>query len=91
MTTTITEIAPDIYRLSTFVDEANLTMNQFLVDGEEPLLFHTGQRALFTSASDALSTLIDIGRLKWITFGHVEADECGSMNSWLAAAPEAQV
>ena len=52
MTTTITEIAPDIYRLSTFVDEANLTMNQFLVDGEEPLLFHTGQRALFTSASD---------------------------------------
>ncbi len=49
MTITITEIAPDIYRLSTFVDEANLTMNQFLVDGEEPLLFHTGQRALFTS------------------------------------------
>ncbi len=91
MTTTITEIAPDIYRLSTFVDEANLTMNQFLVDGEEPMLFHTGQRALFTSASDALSTLIDIDRLKWITFGHVEADECGSMNSWLAAAPEAQV
>lgn len=88
MTTTITEIAPDIYRLSTFVDEANLTMNQFLVDGEEPLLFHTGQRALFTSASDALSTLIDIDRLKWITFGHVEADECGSMNSWLAAAPK---
>ena len=60
MTTTITEIAPDIYRLSTFVDEANLTMNQFLVDGEEPLLFHTGQRALFTSASDALSTLITV-------------------------------
>ncbi|MCE4269058.1 MBL fold metallo-hydrolase [Rhodococcus sp. MS16] len=91
MSTTITEIAPDIYRLSTFVPEANLAMNQFLVDGEEPLLFHTGQRALFTSSSDALSRLLDPARLKWITFGHVEADECGAMNSWLAAAPGAQV
>ena len=91
MSTTITEIAPDIYRLSTFVPEANLAMNQFLVDGEEPLLFHAGQRALFTPVSDALSQLIDISRLKWITFGHVEADECGAMNSWLAAATDAQV
>lgn len=91
MSTTITEIAPDIYRLSTFVEEANLAMNQFLVDGEQPLLFHTGLRALFTSSSDALSRVIDLRRLTWITFGHVEADECGSMNSWLAAAPEAQV
>lgn len=91
MSTTITEIAPDIYRFSTFVEEANLSMNQFLVNGELPLLFHTGLRALFTSSSDAVSRLIDIDRLKWITFGHVEADECGSMNSWLAAAPDAQV
>ncbi|MCJ0906599.1 MBL fold metallo-hydrolase [Rhodococcus sp. ARC_M6] len=91
MSTTISEIAPDIYRLSTFVEEANLVMNQFLVDGEEPLLFHAGQRALFPSVSDAISRLISLDKLKWITFGHVEADECGSMNSWLAAAPNAQV
>ena len=55
MSTTISEIAPDIYRLSTFVEEANLVMNQFLVDGEEPLLFHAGQRALFPSVSDTRS------------------------------------
>lgn len=69
MDTTITEIAPDIYRLSTYLDEPNLIMNQFLVDGEEPLLFHTGQRALFPSVSAAVGRLIPLDRLRWITFG----------------------
>ncbi|MEE2032804.1 oxygen-binding di-iron domain-containing protein [Rhodococcus chondri] len=91
METKITEIAPDIYRLSTFVDDVNLAMNQFFVDGDEPLLFHTGQRALFPLVSEAVARLIPLDRLRWITFGHVEADECGSMNSWLAAAPTAEV
>jgi flavorubredoxin len=91
METTITEIAPDIYRLSTFLDEANLAMNQFLVDDDEPLLFHTGQRALFPTVSEALERLIPLDRLRWITFGHVEADECGSMNSWLEVAPTAEI
>ncbi|AWK70487.1 MBL fold metallo-hydrolase [Rhodococcus oxybenzonivorans] len=91
MDTTITEIAPDIYRMSTYIDDANLIMNQFLVDGEEPLLFHTGQRFLFPSASEAVARLIPLDRLRWITFGHVEADECGAMNSWLGVAPHAEV
>ncbi|MDG3012970.1 MBL fold metallo-hydrolase [Speluncibacter jeojiensis] len=91
METTTTEIAPDVYRFSTFVAEANLVMNQYLVDAEEPLLFHTGQRALFPLVSAAVARVIPLERLRWITFGHVEADECGSMNSWLAAAPHAEV
>ncbi|NLE78957.1 MAG: MBL fold metallo-hydrolase [Rhodococcus sp.] len=91
METTITEIGADIYRLSTYVEEANLVMGQFLVDGDEPLLFHTGQRALFPSVSAAVARLMPVEKLRWITFGHVEADECGSMNSWLAAAPNAVV
>lgn len=91
METTIAEIAPDVYRFSTFVGEANMVMNQYLVDGEEPLLFHTGQRALFPLTSQAVGRVIPLERLRWITFGHVEADECGSMNSWLAAAPRAEV
>ncbi|MDG3008821.1 MBL fold metallo-hydrolase [Rhodococcus sp. D2-41] len=91
METTTTEIAPDVYRFSTFVAEANLVMNQYLVDAEEPLLFHAGQRALFPLVSAAVARVIPLERLRWITFGHVEADECGSMNSWLAAAPHAEV
>lgn len=91
METTTTEIAPDIYRFSTYLDEANLVMNQYLVDGDDPLLFHTGQRALFPLASDAVARVIPLERLRWITFGHVEADECGAMNQWLAAAPNAEV
>ncbi|MFD0385181.1 hypothetical protein ACFQ2B_31880 [Streptomyces stramineus] len=91
METTVTEIAPDIYRLSTYIGEADFLFNQFLIDAEEPLLFHCGLRALFPLVSDAVARVTPVERLRWITFGHVEADECGSMNSWLAAAPRAEV
>lgn len=91
MDTDVTEIAPDIFRLSTFVEEADLPMNQFLVRDEEPLLFHTGMPMLFPSVSAAVARLLPPDALRWITFGHVEADESGSMNHWLAAAPHAQV
>ncbi len=91
MQTDVTEIAPDIYRLSTFIPEANFMFNQFFIDAEEPLLFHTGGRGLFPLVSAAAATLRPLDHLRWVTFGHVESDECGAMNSWLAAAPEAQV
>ena len=91
MQTEIAEIAPDVFRLSTFISDANFMFNQFLVLDEEPLLFHTGPRALFPLVSDAVSRLMPVERLRWITFGHVEADECGSMNLWLQAAPTAEV
>jgi flavorubredoxin len=92
--TVIDEIADGIYRLSTFVPDVGptgFTFNQFLIDDDEPLLFHTGQRMLFDSVSEAIATVVPIETLRWITFGHVEADECGSMNKFLAAAPQAQV
>jgi flavorubredoxin len=94
MPTVIDEIAPRIYRLSTFVPDqlpGGFTFNQFLVDAEEPLLFHTGMRGLYASVSEAASRVLPLERLRWVSFGHVEADECGSMNSWLAASPAAQV
>ncbi len=91
METSVTEIAPDIYRLSTYYPSGNLTFNQVLVDAEEPLLFQTGFRSMFPLVSAAVERVLPVSRLRWITFGHVEADECGSMNSWLTAAPRAQV
>ncbi|MCC7308851.1 MAG: MBL fold metallo-hydrolase [Acidobacteria bacterium] len=87
--TTINEIAPDIYRINTFIPEANLGFSQFLVRDEEPLLFHTGMRALFPLVRDAVATLIDPATLRWIGFSHFEADECGSLNEWQALAPRA--
>ncbi len=95
MSTTVDEIADGIYRLSTWVPDvappAGFTFNQFLVDAEEPLLFHTGPKAMFPLVSEAVASIVPVERLRWITFGHVESDECGSMNQWLAAAPGAQV
>jgi flavorubredoxin len=70
---------------------AGFTFNQFLVMGDEPLLFHCGMRGLFPLVSEAVARIMPINQLRWISFGHVEADECGSMNQWLAAAPQAEV
>lgn len=91
METQVTEIASNIYRLSTYLSDANIVHNQFLINAEQPLLFHTGLRSLFPLVSAAVARVVSVERLRWITFGHVEADECGSMNSWLAAAPHATV
>jgi len=91
MNTTIDEISDGIYRVATFVPDAGMSFNQFLVTGDEPLLFHTGMRALFPLVSEAVARVMPVDQLRWISFGHVEADECGSMNEWLAAAPSAQV
>ena len=93
METRIDEIAGGIYRLSTHVPDiappAGFTFNQFLVLGEEPLMFHAGLRKMFPLNYEALGRIIPPERLRWIAFGHFEADECGAMNEWLAAAPQA--
>jgi hypothetical protein len=94
METRVHEIADGAYRLSTAVDDVppvGFTFNQFLIDGDEPLLFHTGPRKLFPLVSGAAERVMPLDRLRWIAFGHFEADECGAMNDWLAAAPKATV
>lgn len=87
--TNITEIAPDIFRINTFIPEANLGFSQFLIRDDEPLLFHTGMKALFPLVREAVAELIDPAKLRWIGFSHFEADECGSLNEWQTVAPDA--
>jgi flavorubredoxin len=84
----ITEIAPDLFRISTFVEPFNLQFNQFLVRDQEPLLFHTGPRVLFPAVKEAVGRLIDPATLRWIGLSHFEADECGSLPEWQQLAPE---
>lgn len=95
METRIAEVADGIYRLSVFVPEiaapSGFTFNHFLVLGDEPLLFHAGFRRMFPILRNGLARIIPPERLRWIAFGHYEADECGAMNDWLAIAPHAQV
>jgi flavorubredoxin len=94
METTVHEIADGVYRLSTHVLDIpprGFTFNQYLIDADEPLLFHTGPRALFPLVSAAIASVIPVERLRRITFGHLESDESGAMNLFLAAAPDAVV
>lgn len=82
------EVADGIYRISTPVQVAGgFTFNQYLVLDDEPLLFHTGPRKLFQQVRSAVAGVLPVERLRYIAFSHVEADECGSLNQWLAAAP----
>ncbi|MDZ5461718.1 oxygen-binding di-iron domain-containing protein [Azohydromonas lata] len=92
MDSQITEIAADIYRIHTPVQLPGgftFSFNQYLLVDEEPLLFHTGPRKLFAPVSAALARVMPLARLRHVALSHVEADECGAMNEFLAAAPQA--
>jgi flavorubredoxin len=94
MQTNTHEIADGVYRLSTCVPEVapgGFTFNQYLIAAEQPLLFHTGPRQMYPLVAEAISQVLPLDTLRWISFGHVESDECGAMNLFLAAAPESQV
>jgi len=86
----IDEIAPDVYRISSYVPQINLQFNHFLIKDDDPLLFHTGMRRMFPEIRDAVAKLIDPASLRWISWSHFEVDECGSLNDWLAIAPRAE-
>lgn len=90
LSTTVDEVAPDIYRIATYVPELNFPFCNFLVKDDEPLLFHTGTRAMFPLVHDAVARVLDPATIRWISFSHYEADECGSLNEWLAVAPNAE-
>jgi flavorubredoxin len=91
--TNVQEIADGIYRINTPVrlpgESDAFSFNQYLIDDDEPLLFHTGLRQLFPVVQEAVESIIPVSRLRHVGFSHVEADECGSLNQWLAAAPRA--
>jgi flavorubredoxin len=86
--TTITEIAADVFRIATYVPEADLLFAQFLVRDEQPLLYHTGMRGLFPIVRDAVAKVLDPSTIRWIGFSHFEADECGSLREWQELAPQ---
>ena len=88
------EVAEGIYRFSTFVPDigpTGFTFNQYLIVDEEPLLFHTGLRHMFPEVTEAIAALMPLESLRWVMFGHLEADENGSMNELLEVAPRAEV
>lgn len=88
-TARVTEIAQDHYLISVYVPEFNLRFNHFLIRDEEPLLFHTGMKQMFPLVREGVARVIDPATIRWISFSHYEADECGALNEWLQVAPHA--
>ena len=90
--TNLHEIAPGIYRINTPValpDGSGFNFNQYLVADDEPLVFHTGARGLFPLVSEAIAKVLPLASIRYVAFSHFEADECGALNQFLAAAPRA--
>jgi flavorubredoxin len=88
--TNVHEIADGIFRINTPVQipgAGGFSFNQYLIRDDEPLLFHTGPRRMFPLVREAVQSVLPVERLRYVSFSHVEADECGSLNEWLAAAP----
>jgi len=90
MQSTVTEIAPEIYRISTFHPEFGIQFNQFLIQDDESFLMHTGLKKMFAMTYEAVASVFDPAKLRWIGFSHFESDECGALNEWLTLAPSAQ-
>src|SRR5438270_2288369 len=86
----VTEIAADVYRISTFHPEYAIQFNQFLIKDDEPFLMHTGFKRMFSGTLAGVAAVIDPASLRWIGFSHFESDECGALNEWLAVAPHSQ-
>ncbi len=89
--TNVHEVADGIYRINTSVQiegGGGFSFNQYLIVDDEPLLFHTGPRKMFPLVREAVASVLPVERLRYIAFSHVEADECGSLNEWLAVAPQ---
>jgi flavorubredoxin len=89
--TNLNEIAPGIYRINTPVETpaGAFNFNQYLVADDEPLLFHTGLRGMFPLVAEAIGKVLPVSSLRYVAFSHFEADECGALNDFLAAAPSA--
>jgi flavorubredoxin len=90
VTTAVDEIAPDIFRIATYHEGGGVTFVQFLIRDDEPLLYHTGGRAIFDETREAVSSLIDLAGLRHVSWSHLESDECGALNDFLAVAPNAE-
>jgi flavorubredoxin len=89
MQSTVTEIAPSIYRLSAFNVAYGMQFNQFLIDDAEPVLIHTGYKKAFPTTLEAVRSILDPATLRWVGFSHFEQDESGALNEWLAVASRA--
>jgi flavorubredoxin len=91
--TNVYEVADGIYRINTpvvFENGNTFSFNQYLIVDDEPLLFHTGPRKMFPLVFEAVSSVLPVERIQYIGLSHVEADECGSLNEWLKAAPQSK-
>jgi flavorubredoxin len=86
----IDEIAPDVFRISTFHPDYGIQFNQFLVRDDEPFMMHTGFKKMFPITLQGVASVIDPSTLRWIGFSHFESDECGALNEWLKVAPRSQ-
>ncbi len=90
MNSNVTEVAANVYRISTFHPDYQIQFNQYLIKDDEAFLMHTGFRKMFEVTRAAVASIMDPSKIRWFGFSHFESDECGALNQWLRIAPAGQ-
>jgi flavorubredoxin len=90
MTSNVTEVAANVYRISTFHPDYQIQFNQYLIKDDEAFLMHTGFKKMFEVTRAAVASVMDPSKIRWFGFSHFESDECGALNEWLRIAPAGQ-
>src|SRR5258708_36324874 len=76
-----------IYGISTYAPESRISLNQFLIDDDEPTLIHTGTLPMYADVRAAVAQVLDPSRLRYVIVAHFEADECGGIGRFFWEAP----
>src|SRR5215211_1827839 len=90
MEANVTEVAPDVFRISIQPPGSPVSFGCFLIRDELPAMIETSFRRFYPLVHEAVRRLIDPATLRYLVVPHFEMDECGSLNQFLAIAPHAE-
>ena len=82
------KIFTGLYQFSSYVPLIDLSFHQYLLEGDEPVLIHTGNIDQTRSLLQKLEAVLGSRKLKYIFGSHFEADEFGGLRVILDRYPD---
>ena len=73
------EIYNDLYQFTYYIPPIQLSLHQYLLLTEEPILIHTGTFKQSENIIPQIKELLGDRQLKYIFVSHFESDECGGL------------
>ena len=83
------QIYPDLYQFTSLLEPMKLSIHQYLLLTEEPILIQTGDVTHAETSLSQIKELLNGKLIKYILISHFESDECGGLSKVLQEYPEA--